>query len=92
MPAYTSNTITSADKLHKELEKIRMQGYSVDGEEYEIGIRAVSVAIRNQLGNIIASVSVPGPTSRMTAERLPQIADALMESARSISRRMGWNM
>ena len=91
MVAYTSKTITSPANLRQQLDVICKQGYAVDDEEYEVGIRAVSAAIRNQPGNIVASVSIPGPTSRITTERLPQIADALKEAGRTISRRMGWN-
>ena len=91
MIAYTEKTITAPDKLQQQLGEIRKQGYAVDDEEFEVGIRAVSAAIRNQPGNVIASISVPGPTSRMTKERIPDIAEALMETAQLISRRMGWN-
>jgi DNA-binding IclR family transcriptional regulator len=91
MVAYTDNTITSSEKLRQQLDETRKRGYGVDDEELEAGIRAVSAAIRNQQGGIVASVSIPGPTSRMTAKRIPQIAEALQEAARSISRRMGWN-
>jgi IclR family KDG regulon transcriptional repressor len=91
MISYTEKTITSADRLLQQLDEIRKQGYAVDDEEFEVGIRAVSAAIRNQQGSVVASVSMPGPTGRMTAERLPQIADALMEAGRAISHRLGWN-
>jgi IclR family KDG regulon transcriptional repressor len=87
--AQTGNTITSAEKLRLQLDEIRERGYALDDEELEEGIRAVSAPIRNRRGEISASVSMPGPTSRMTAERIPQIAQALKETARSISRRMG---
>jgi DNA-binding IclR family transcriptional regulator len=91
MIAYTEKTITSPEVLRQQLGEIRKQGYAVDDEEFEVGIRAVSAAIRNQPGNVIASISVPGPASRMTTGRIPQIADALKETANLISRRMGWN-
>jgi IclR family KDG regulon transcriptional repressor len=89
--SYTDKTITSTNKLRNQLIEIRKQGYAVDDEEYEIGIRAVSAAIRNQQGSVVASVSIPGPTGRMSVERLPKVVYALMEAARAISRRMGWN-
>jgi DNA-binding IclR family transcriptional regulator len=91
MVRYTPKTINSVDKLRQQLDDIRKQGYGVDDEELENGIRAVSAAIRDQQGRVISCVSIPGPTSRMTMERLPQIVDALKETARLISRRMGWN-
>jgi len=91
MTRYTQKTITDPGKLRQQLGQIRQQGYAVDDEELEVGIRAVSAAIRNQRGSVVACISIPGPTGRMSTDRLPQIADALMDAARSISRRLGWN-
>ena len=87
--AYTDKTITSPEKLRQQLDEVRERGYAVDDEELEEGIRAVSAPICNRRGEISASISVPGPTSRMTKDRIPQIAQALRETARTISRRMG---
>ena len=91
MEAYTDNTITSRDELFNQLEKIRNQGYSVDYEEYELGICAVAAPIFNQRGNIIAAIGGPSPTSRMTPERILEIAEAYKKAAQGISRRMGYN-
>ena len=89
--AYTENTITSPDKLLKQLEIIRNQGYAMDDEEMEVGVRAVSAPICNSQGAVIAAVSIPSPTSRMTLDRIPEIVSSLTEATRAISRRMGCN-
>jgi IclR family transcriptional regulator, KDG regulon repressor len=86
---YTDKTITSSENLRRQLDVIRKQGYAVDDEEYEIGIRAVAVPICNQQGNVIAALSMPGPTSRIALKNTPQIAGTLTEAARAISRRLG---
>jgi IclR family transcriptional regulator, KDG regulon repressor len=85
LPAYTEKTITSPAQLREELETIRQQGYAVDDEELEEEIRAVSVPIRDLDGNTIAAISMPGPASRVTWDRLPVIAEAMMEAADAIS-------
>lgn len=90
LQAHTENTVTSPDELNKQLQQIREQGYSVDQEEYEVGISAVSTPIRNQSGAMVAALSIPGPTSRMTPTRVTEISAALIEASRSISRRLGW--
>jgi IclR family transcriptional regulator, KDG regulon repressor len=90
MVSYTENTITSPDQLRQQLETVRKQDYAIDNEEFETGIRAVSAPIRDQLGKIAGSISVPAPTSRMTVDRIPQVVKALMDTAQAISRRMGW--
>jgi IclR family KDG regulon transcriptional repressor len=84
LAAYTENTITSPARLREELEIVRQRGYAVDDEEFEAGIRAVAVPIRDIEGNVIAHMSMPGPASRLTPERIPEIARALMEAADAI--------
>jgi DNA-binding IclR family transcriptional regulator len=85
LPAYTEKTITSPTQLREELETARQRGYGLDDEEFEVGIRAVSVPIRDIDGNVIAALSVPGPTNRLTPERIPDIAQALIEAASAVS-------
>jgi len=87
---YTDKTITSLDELNKQLDLIRRQGYSYDDEEYEMGIRAVAAPIFNQAGTMVAAMSMPCPSSRMTVERIPEIAEALKEATHAVSRRLGW--
>ncbi|MEW5961574.1 MAG: IclR family transcriptional regulator [Chloroflexota bacterium] len=83
--AYTENTLTSPARLREELEVIRQRGYGLDEEEFEEGIRAVSVPIRDIAGNVVAQMSMPGPTNRLTVERIPETVQALMEAAYAIS-------
>ena len=85
LAAYTEKTITSSARLREELEVVRQRGYGLDDEEFEVGIRAVSAPIRDIDGNVIAQMSMPGPTNRLTPERIPEIAQALMEAADAIS-------
>jgi len=91
LTAYTDSTITSLDELRKQLDVFRRQGYAVDYEEYELGICAVAAPIFNRSGTVIAAIGGPSPTSRMTPERITEIAEALKEAARAISRRMGYD-
>jgi DNA-binding IclR family transcriptional regulator len=91
LASYTDKTITSPDELHRKLEIIRHQGYAVDDEEMEAGVCAISAPICNRQGTVIAAISIPSPTSRMTRERIPEIAEALKETAQLISQRMGCN-
>lgn len=86
---HTQATITSPEELRREIGIIREQGYAQDCEEMEVGVYAVAAPICNQQGSVIAALSVPSPTSRMTPERIPDVAAALKEAARLISQRMG---
>lgn len=89
LPGYTSKTLTTPEQLHQQMQTIRKQGYSVDDQEFEEGLWAVSAPILNQQGEILAAVSVLSPTSRITPLRSEEIIAALTETTRSISRRIG---
>ena len=78
LPAYTALTITRKGELRKELEKVRAQGYAVAVDELEIGLTAVAAPIRNAHGDVIASMSVSGPTFRLTEEKLPSVIELLV--------------
>jgi IclR family KDG regulon transcriptional repressor len=85
LAAYTERTITSPARLREELEVVRQRGYALDDEEFEVGIRAVAAPIQDIDGNVIAALSMPGPTNRITPERIPEIAQALVEAAEAVS-------
>jgi IclR family KDG regulon transcriptional repressor len=87
----TKKTITSPDELRRQLAKILEQGYGLDDEEMEVGIRAIAAPVRDLQGVMIAAISIPSPTSRMTMERVPEMLQSLKETADEVSRRMGWN-
>ena len=57
-PAYTPRSITTLARLQQELGRVREQGYSVDDEERELGVRCVAVPVRDGAGAVVASISV----------------------------------
>jgi len=91
LASFTIKSVTSPDELCRQLATIREQGYAVDNEEFEEGLCAISAPIYNRQGRVIAAVGNPSPNSRMTPERVQEIAEAIKEAARAISHRMGWN-
>lgn len=68
LPALTENTITDRDRLVSELEKIREEGYSVDREEIEKGLKCLAVPVRNGRGAMVAAVSISAPKERFEQE------------------------
>jgi DNA-binding IclR family transcriptional regulator len=73
----TEHTINTYRELKKELKQIREQNYAIDNEECEIGMRCVAIPVRNYTGEIVAGLSVTGPSARMPfqkiQEHLPQL-------------------
>jgi len=92
LPAFTPHTITTKEDLVKELNLIRARGYSHDSEECEIGVRCVAAPVYNNMGRIIAGISVSGPVMRMTRELINQKLPEFLQIAFSCSQRMGWQM
>jgi DNA-binding IclR family transcriptional regulator len=90
LKAHTANTVISASELRRQLAEVQKRGYAVDNGELEVQVRAIAAPIRNRDGEIIAAMSMPCPTSRMTPERIAELAAALLEAAAEISARMGW--
>lgn len=86
----TPHTITDPDKFRRHLSDIRDRGYAIDDEEIEIGLRCVGAPIRDHSGEVIASISLAGPSQRLTRERLTTYATRVIDTADTISARLGY--
>jgi DNA-binding IclR family transcriptional regulator len=80
----------SVEDLTGQLEEIVASGWSMSFGEREEGLAAAAVPIRNHAGAVIAALSVSGPTTRLTMERLESLRDELTDAANQVSRAMGW--
>ncbi len=90
LATYTPRTITSRTLFREELARVREQGYAVAVDELEVGLAAVAAPIRNAHGDVIASMSVSGPSFRLPEERVTQVVRLVTEAAGEVSRRLGW--
>jgi DNA-binding IclR family transcriptional regulator len=88
-PVRTMHTITTADALLAELEKVRGAGVAIDDEENELGVRCIGTAIVGARGESIGAISVSAPATRMTQERCAEIAPVVIAAAGEIARRLG---
>jgi DNA-binding IclR family transcriptional regulator len=87
---YTPNTISDAAALRAELARIRSQGYSLDREEHEPGVRCIAAPIPGPPGAPPAALSIAGPAQRMPEKLLNgRLAAAAVAAAREIGRRIG---
>lgn len=90
LTAYTELTITKKGRLRAEVEKVRDVGYAVAVDELEVGLTAVAAPIHNAHGDVIASLSVSGPTLRLDGERLEEVIPMVVDAAAEVSHRLGW--
>jgi len=89
LKAITSHTITTKEKLVQELEKIRKQGFATDSEELCIGLRCVASPVFDYKNYPSYSVSVAGPSSRMTKEKITVMKEEVRRVGRELSKSLG---
>ena len=82
---HTVNTITSLDKLHIELRKVRSFGYSVNEAETFDYVYGVGAAILNSQNRAVAAISLSGTKGSINLKTIPNLAKKVIEASRSIS-------
>jgi DNA-binding IclR family transcriptional regulator len=88
---FTHHTVRDLPHLKKELAKVRQQGYALDEQETVLGARCVAAPVMDRSGKVAAAISVSGPTTRITRERIQSIAGTVLEGARAISMSLGYS-
>jgi len=83
---HTPSTITKVRELKRELDLIRERGYATAHEELEEGASAVGVVLRNAQGTPLGGISLIGPTSRFTSQRVQMLAPELVTLAGRLAR------
>ena len=87
----TENTITDPGRLREHLSIVRAQGYAIDDEENEKGIRCVAAPIYNEVGKPVAAMSISGPAFRITKKVIQEsLKKEVMETALKVSQRLGF--
>ena len=88
----TANTITTKEKLTEELKRVRENGFAMDNEECEDGLRCLAFPIYDYNGALAAAISCFGSSERFTDDFIENtIKPKLSAAAREISFRMGGN-
>ena len=87
---FTPRTIVSEEALVRELKKVHEQGFAVDDEEFEQGLKCIGAPVRDQSGRVIAAVSIAGPKSRLGPHVMEARAAAVMSVAQELSADLGY--
>ncbi len=90
LTSYTPTTVTSVAELLDQVREVRTQGYAVVANELEQGLTAVSAPLRNAHGDVIASMSVSGPSFRFGDAETQAAVQRVRATAAEISGRLGW--
>ncbi len=87
----TENTTVDPTQLREHLKSVRAQGYAIDDEENEKGIRCVAAPIYNEVGKPVAAMSISGPAFRITKKVIQEsLKKEVMETALKVSQRLGF--
>ena len=90
LESFTPHTLTDPDQLRNNLEQVRAQGYAVDDEEFDLGVRCIAVPVFDFRGRAAGSIGISGPATRVTPEQLPELAASVVEIGKALSERMSF--
>lgn len=85
LPRFTDNTLSDADRLTREVERVKSDGFAFDNEEAEKGLSCIGAGIFNDEGRLIAGLSVSAPSDRLKKEW----AQTVLTTAQQISKAIG---
>lgn len=86
----TDKTVTDYDEMQKLLEEVRRNGYALDDEENEKGVRCIAACLHGYQNEVKYAFSISGPTSRMTRERVMELAVDVKKVQEELSRELGY--
>jgi len=89
LPALTENTITKRKDLRSHLGDIERVGYAIEDEENQEDICSIAAPIFNHMDEVVASLGTSGPSYRLDANRLNQIAPLVIQAAEKVTRLLG---
>src|SRR5262245_37268010 len=89
MEKRTTKTIVVFSKYLQELAHVREQGFAVDDEENDLGVRCVAAPILDGAGQVVASIGVSGTITQNNLDHLPKVAELVKEAARKVSLQLG---
>jgi DNA-binding IclR family transcriptional regulator len=88
---FTRKTITSKDKLMQNLREAKRNGYSLDDEETDIGIKAIGVPIFDHRNYAVAGLAVVFPSHRIDKKIDPDLLSEIKNTAKRISAELSMN-
>ena len=90
LESYTDTTVSRAAALQHELTAVRDRGWASVSEELEVGLNAVAAPVCDAHSQVIAALSVSGPSYRLGVDRFEEVAKRTIAAADAVSRRLGW--
>jgi len=84
--AMTKNTVVSQKGLREILAGVRADGYAVNDEELELGLRSIAVPVRGAAGTVVAALNVGAQAARVSVKQLEkEFLPVLLKGAQELS-------
>lgn len=83
--SYTPHTLSAPQQLKDNLAQVRKQGYAFDDEEHALGLRCVAACILDEHRDAFAALSISGPVSRITDDRVTELGAMVIKAAKDIT-------
>ena len=90
LPKRTAHTLTTLNEIRRECDLTRKRGYSLDDEEFNLGVRCLAAPVHGSDGTVVAAIGITAATVRFTKERIPEMAAAVISAATELSRLLGY--
>jgi len=90
LTALTPNTITSPERLRREIAEVRRTGIGVDDGEFDPEARCVALPVRDFTGQVIGAIGISAPVWRMSIEALHKAARVVRAAADKLSGEFGF--
>jgi DNA-binding IclR family transcriptional regulator len=88
---HTPHTVTDPDALERELERVAAEDVAFDDEGLYLSVCSVGAPVRDQLGSVVAAMSVVMPAGRYGPRERDLCVGAVKEATASLSAYLGWN-
>ena len=87
----TAHTLTTVAEIRRETELTRKRGYSLDDEEFHLGVRCLAVPVYGADGTCVAAIGITAATVRFPRDRIPAMAADVKAAAAELSRLIGYS-
>lgn len=87
----TAHTQDTLAEIKREANLTRKRGFSLDDEEFNLGVRCCAAPVYSSDGIVVAALGITAATVRFTRERIPELSTVVMDAASELSRRLGYH-
>ncbi len=81
LASLTPHTISDPQALREEINRVRTKGFAAVDQEFEAGLRSISVPLKNYRGDTMAAINICAHASRVSmAEMMDDFLPALLQA------------